>query len=155
MRAAGAGPGEAGGDPAGEGLALAGEQRGVGRHHRDDRARAGRGLVAAGWGLVAAGWVGWGLVGGVAHRVVGGELLAQVDAGEHKLVPLTEVSLHEHADGVASVRVVDQPRRGAGAALELVAVHAGAAADRALVWLAARRVLERGDHDVLGDMVAV
>src|SRR5215471_11666823 len=169
MRAAGAGPGEAGGDPAGERLALAGEQRGVGRHHGDDRARAGRGLVGAGRGVLGADWAGWGLarpgwglvglgrglVGGVAHRVVGGELLAQVDAGEHELVPLAEVSLHEHADGVAGVRVVDQPRRGAGAALELVTVHPGAAADGALVWLAVRRVLERGDHYVLGDMMAV
>ena len=41
------------------------------------------------------------------------------------------------------------------AGLELVAVHAGAAADGAFVWLFMLGGLKRGDHGLLGDVVTV
>ena len=41
------------------------------------------------------------------------------------------------------------------AGLELVAVHAGAAPDGAFVWLFMLGSLKRGDHSLLGDVVAV
>src|ERR1017187_167359 len=61
----------------------------------------------------------------------------------------------EHADRVARPGVLDDPRRGAGAALELVAVHAGPAADGSLLDPAAGRGLDRVDAVLLGDVVAV
>src|SRR5450756_47358 len=91
VRAAGACPGQARGDPSGEGLALAGEERGVGGHDDDHRARPWRSEVRH-----------------AAHRVVLGEFLPEVDAIEGELVPAAEVRLEEDADGVSGVTVVDQ-----------------------------------------------
>ena len=66
-----------------------------------------------------------------------------------------EVGLQEDADGIGGSVVVDQPGRGAVPALVLIAVHAGAAADGALVGLACARRFQRLDDRVLVDVVAV
>jgi hypothetical protein len=115
VRAAGAGAGQAQGDAAGKRLGLVREQRGVGRDHGDDRSGSRRCRPV------------------VRHRVVGLQLLAEREAGQHKLLAAAEVRLQEDADGVLGAVVRHQARGRARAALELVAVHAGAAADRALL----------------------
>ena len=56
------------------------------------------------------------------------------------------VALHEHADRVTTLRVGQLPRRGADAALEPVAHHASAAADRAFPGHPAGCTVERGVH---------
>jgi hypothetical protein len=82
VRAGGAGPGQAEGDPAGQRLGLVREQRGVGRHHGDDRPGARR------------------RHGVVGHRVVGRQRLAERHPGQHEFLAVAEVRLQEHADRV-------------------------------------------------------
>jgi hypothetical protein len=137
VRAAGAGAGQAQGDAAGQRLGLVREQRGVGHDHGDHRSGARR------CGPV------------VGHRVVGLQCLAERQAGQHKLLAAAEVRLQEDADRVLGAVVRHQARGRARAALELVAVHAGAAADRALLDGAGAGRLKGRDDRLLGDVVAV
>src|SRR5260370_18350629 len=65
------------------------------------------------------------------------------------------MGLREDADRVAGALVADQPGRRARAALELIAVHPGAAADRSLLQRPRRGRLQRVDGRLLGDVVAV
>ena len=130
--AGGAGAADAGRHAAGERAALVRQQRRVGGHDRHDRAGARRGEE-------------------VRHRVVVRERRADRHAGDRQLLAIAEVGLDEDADGV----LPDAPRGGPGAALEVVAVHPGPAADRALLDGPAARGVERGDHDGLGHVPAV
>ena len=84
-----------------------------------------------------------------------GEQLAERQPAQGQFLPGTEVGLEEHADGVAGAGVVHQPGRGAVTALELVAVHAGAAADGALLHRPGGGRLQGGQRRLLGDMVPV
>src|SRR5262249_57766007 len=66
-----------------------------------------------------------------------------------------EVGLDEDPYGMGGARVADHPGGGAGPAFELVAVHAGATADRPLLDGPAGGRLERVDRRLLGDVVPV
>ncbi len=63
---------------------------------------------------------------------VGADALAHRNSVDPQPFPSAVVGLHQGADGVAPGGGVGDPRRGADAALEAVADHAGAAADVAL-----------------------
>src|SRR4029079_1067737 len=72
-----------------------------------------------------------------------------------ELATRTEVRLEEHADRVLAVPIGHESRGRARSALELVAVHARAAADRAFVDRARECRLERLHADRLGHVVAI
>ena len=81
--------------------------------------------------------LGAGVVDGVgprvrARRLVDGDLEADRHPVDPQLVALAVVGLHQHADRPAAHARVHDPRRRPDAALELVAHHAGPAADVAL-----------------------
>src|ERR1700761_205163 len=138
VRSRGAGAGQAQGYAPGHSLALAREKWRVRGDNDDHRPGPRRDFARP-----------------AGHRVVVRELLAEVDAVEGELCAAAEVGLQEDADGVRRVRVVDRSRRSAVAALELVAVHPGAAADAALVGLVDGGAPEGLDDVLLVDMVAV
>jgi hypothetical protein len=71
------------------------------------------------------------------------------------VAPPPEVGLHQCAQVVGLAAEIEAPRGGAGAALELVADHARAAADIAFRDLPAPCRLERRDHVRLADVQAV
>ena len=79
---------------------------------------------------------------GVGHDVVPDHAPDRGARDGQPLAPAV-VGLHEHADRVAAVLVADDARGGADPALEAVADHPGAAADRALLDRPAARLRER------------
>src|SRR5437660_2096639 len=89
-------------------LQLRGDQWRVGGHYHDDGANVP-----------------------VPDRVLG-NFAAHVDARDAQLLARSVVALHQYADGVTSSFGVEHARRGADAALELVADHPRAPADIAL-----------------------
>lgn len=95
--------------------ALMRQQRRVGRERHDDRAHAGLARPAR----------------LVERRVRVAQHFADRVARDAQRRALPVVRLHERADRPAARRFGDDARRGADAALELVADHAGAAADAA------------------------
>jgi hypothetical protein len=76
-------------------------------------------------------------------------------AGDEQAVAQAVVGLHQHAERVRGLTASDHARGGADAALELVADHAGAAADVALRDRAARGSVERRIHVCGLDVKAV
>ena len=72
-----------------------------------------------------------------AHRLAAqfaaGEMLADRNAEDRAFRPSSEIRLHEHADRITAAGRLDDARRRAVAALEVVADHARAAADAALL----------------------
>ena len=119
------------GHPPGQRLALAGQQRRVGGHHRDDRPGAGRRRSDSAIGLSSA-----------QHP--------------RRLAPRPPSAPPGSRSWPAGTRrpcsrprEPDEPGGGAGPALEAVAVHPGAAADRALLDRPARGAVQRLDRGQL------
>ena len=138
MAARGPGPRQAQRNAPSQRLALAGQQGRIGGDDGDDRARPRRRLEPE----IAVEPV-------AVERIVVEQLRTDMPAGDGQFGARTEVRLDERGHGEGRVAVVDHPRRGAVAALEVVAVHPGAAADRALGDGPGGRGVERG-LDVLG-----
>ncbi len=105
------------------------QQRGVGRHDHDDRAEV------AVFALFRERGVG---------RLLR-DLAADGYAGNQQFAATAEVGLNQHAHRVFAAFVHDHARGRADATLELVADHAGAAADVALRNRARTSAIERGE----------
>src|SRR6185437_11849908 len=100
-RAGRAGARQAERNPTRKRLALAGQQRRVGGDDADAGAGAGRPATEISF-----------------HRIVGGKLMSERDAGNGDFLARAEIGLQEDADGIGAMTVVDDPRSAAGSALE-------------------------------------
>src|SRR5439155_19785977 len=117
-------PGDAERHTPGEALELVRQERGVGGNDADDRA-----LLLARAAL--------------DHRRLA-QFGADPPTADRQVAALAEIGLDEAADRIALSLPFDQPGGGAGAPLEAVADHAGAAADAALFDRSGRRAVEGG-----------
>ncbi len=134
-------PGDPQAGSLGEALALVREERRVGGEDDDDRARAGLMSTAAA-ASPRAGQVVRGVPG--ARDFGRGDCEADRDAVDPQELASPVVRLYERADGEAAGFGRDDAGRGADAALELVADHAGPTPDPTLGDRAAGRSVDRG-----------
>src|SRR5215469_15993308 len=98
-----------------ETIALMRQQRRVRRHDDDDRARTW--LAPVGFGEMGLGYY------------VQADARADGHAVDRQAMPAPVIGLYQRSNGVTPVVVVQHPRGRSDPALEVVADHAGAAAD--------------------------